>query len=1383
MSTSTGVTANTDGSVTVRFDMNDAGESGIRDAKIVAVLEDNPGAMRQDDILASGTVGQSTVVLSVPPHQLGSGRTATFADGSLEYRSKYHFYMACVDNQGWYNSPPGSATLLNTPGSVTGVPIQNNGGMVYDPNPPSMTVSDIRARTDGGVELSYDVSEIGNSGLVSAKVVASASPLSRDQVFAATGDHTHDVKKSVEDDRGDSVNFTGYGKGIVLKGLTDYRTYRVYYAAKDLQGWYDNGSFANSEAYSQPISNNNGKTWDTVAPVMTYQSNSFQNAGNNTLRVGVTVNDSGNSGIYRATILLKRADANAPLSQEHILDGSDGSDGNGISEKRQHVFTDTNANYTNSATIYKDFVLSEYTRYFVYVAVRDNQGNYDGSLATRRGGNDYSPVHNPRNVYGVAITNGGRTYDNTPPVVYTDSIGGGSLLMPSSPDGRTAIVKWRDAADPSPQSPGGVPSGLKRVWVMVTTSGGDMSAATIAGQAAANDDRRFSSSTSGTGDLQISNLRLGSDVYGWVVAEDNAGNYSAPKRTSPTTISLDSEGPVVTSNGGSQTASAVTLGYKVTDNATGFKSYRYRVSTSGYEDPASQPLISRNIAQASMPNGHTFNLPVPISTTGYSDMQDVYVTMYAYDYVGNRSARHDRSFRVWDRTAPTISTWNVTANNSNRKLTVQWGVSDGRGISSVVVSGAGYGADGTYTNTSATKTTTNSLSPGLYTPTVTVSDNASGASGTFLTTPPNNSASRNNKSAHVMTMSLMSPSTGQLRVSYSLGSGRSGTVSQTSSRPLNGFNGNVSGSGALTVAGASDGPYSFRLASQHTSDSKDVSFTVPGRAPAVSSLQKGTTAATTNTVFVSVSTTDNGSYYNIDKTYIGIYPSSITSRSVSTFHNSRTALITINGGSATNLSIGSLDEFSTYSAFAYCSTTYPRNSAVSSRLLLSTTARAPVLEEVSVSGGWQTGPQYNVTAYFKVSSGYSGETFDIHAYTSTSGTQMTQANLSGRPKLYTSVPVNSDKSIGKKAQPSDPSVTFSILAVGRTTGIESAPIYITKSVPAAPNPVVASFSATAVPNQMKIRFAYRVQDTGGKLSSVAMHVGASSVKTDAFSNSSDSGSKTYDHAVAAGVYSCHIVATSTADGVSFTATSATVSVTIQPPTESLWNPTVTGNMNDVYGNFFLGPNASTAYGGNNYKPIDDFKVVTFGSPLQATYASDGLSVNGQLVGLIGLQGRDMRGWFVELKPNSVPEKTQMTLTLYRGQVNQYPSNDDRIFFSLSEAQVPYVGYGPAISIRWSENYQTYGPMIAVDTPSNPVYRLTVNANGEIFFWNGQTTYTLQENYAFDTLQGDTSFAGAPNAYNEPRESAIVFAMKGSYRQIRLLEQNVYLDSAGNLQFR
>ena len=170
---STGVTANSDGSVTVTFDLNETGGSQLAGARIVAVREDTPGAIRQDNVMSSTTSGQA-IVVKTPSLTLGNGRTIQFDRGSLEYRRKYHFYATCIDNQGWYNHPPGSSTSLNAPGHVAGVPIQNNGGLVFDPFPPTMSVTDVRSLTNGDLQVRYTLGETGQSRIDRAKIVAVA---------------------------------------------------------------------------------------------------------------------------------------------------------------------------------------------------------------------------------------------------------------------------------------------------------------------------------------------------------------------------------------------------------------------------------------------------------------------------------------------------------------------------------------------------------------------------------------------------------------------------------------------------------------------------------------------------------------------------------------------------------------------------------------------------------------------------------------------------------------------------------------------------------------------------------------------------------------------------------------------------------------------------------------------------------------------------------------------------------------------------------------------------------------------------------------------------------------------------------------------------------
>jgi hypothetical protein len=403
-----GVVPNTNGSVTVTFNLSDSGGSGIARARIVAVREENNTTPRNQNtgVLSATTSEQAVVVSSDLSTSSGTNMTYTFSAGQLEYYAKYFFYLACQDTQGWYNTPPGSETQANTPGNVTGVAIGGNGGRVYDPTPPTIIVTDVRADDDGTLRVTYNLTESGNSQLNGARVVASTTAMTRAQVLAATGTSSADVSVA-----GATVNL--HNQVVVLSGLSNWSSYRVYYAALDNQLWYDNGSTTGGNAPSRAIDSNGGRSWDTVSPTISITNMAFTNPGtSNTLRVTVAITDMGSSGIERATIFLRESGGtNNSISQETILFGT----GSG---QRQNVLTNTTSNYNNS--IMYDFTnLTEYTQYHAYVAVRDNQGNYNGSAASANA--SYNPVTNPLSVTGQAIPNGGRTYDLTAPTVSVSS--------------------------------------------------------------------------------------------------------------------------------------------------------------------------------------------------------------------------------------------------------------------------------------------------------------------------------------------------------------------------------------------------------------------------------------------------------------------------------------------------------------------------------------------------------------------------------------------------------------------------------------------------------------------------------------------------------------------------------------------------------------------------------------------------------------------------------------------------------------------------------------------------------------------------------------------------------------------------------------------------
>ena len=768
-----GVEANADGSVTVTFDLGDEGASGMARARVVAVREASAGSRDQETGVLSATAsGQDVVVSSDLSGATGTGLVYTFGVGQLRSFDRYFFYLACQDAQGWYDAPSGSAAALNTPGPVTGTAIGNNAGLVYDPTPPSINVTDVRAQTDGTLRVTYNLTESGNSELSGARLVASATPMTRDQVLAASGASVADVTVAGADVALSSQVAT-------LSGLTNWTSYLVYYAASDNQGWYDNGSFTGGNALSRAIDSNGGRTWDQTLPTISITGMTFTDPGNsNNLRVTVSITDGGNSGIERATVFLRESGGtNSSISQDAILFGS----GSG---QRVNLLTNTSSDYSNS--LQQDFALSEYTQYHAYAAILDNQGNYDGSPATADGNHD--PVANPLLVAGQAIPNGGRTYDITKPafgltdaqaqsdgsvvvsytldesggaglnqaVIYATTsgsgisasgvlaqatnvqsvpaVGTGSVTFSAAQlssqwtpyyffaaaldnqgwyntsgsfgddgtvsgysiqnngnrtwdrtapsldagpsmtlvSGSSVNVAWSGATDSM--------SGLDYVKIMVTTSSAAFASAAIATAVDSGSAQRVATSASAAGDADVAGLQTGATVYGWAVAVDNQGNVSAARRTSPISISLDTEPPVATWVSGSQTGNTTaTVTIDVSDNLTGVASgtLYVRRSSGGVNDYS---------------GGFTGTGNKVFSVTGLQSFTDYEVVVTATDGAGNATGETTvQTFRSWDATNPSLGS--TTVGYSGTDAVVSYSVSDAEsGLRSLVVSGDASGS-------------------------------------------------------------------------------------------------------------------------------------------------------------------------------------------------------------------------------------------------------------------------------------------------------------------------------------------------------------------------------------------------------------------------------------------------------------------------------------------------------------------------------------------------------------------------------------------------------------------------------------------------------------------------------------------------------------------
>ena len=144
-----GVTAKEDGSVEITYNITESGGSALAEAKIVAVRDGTAAPADQRAVLNATTSGTAIVA---SPNLAGAplgNNSYTFPNNVLDNYGRYLFYVACRDNQGWFNSPPGSTTVINSPGTVSGTAIGNNGGRVFDPVKPVITVSDVRALPNG----------------------------------------------------------------------------------------------------------------------------------------------------------------------------------------------------------------------------------------------------------------------------------------------------------------------------------------------------------------------------------------------------------------------------------------------------------------------------------------------------------------------------------------------------------------------------------------------------------------------------------------------------------------------------------------------------------------------------------------------------------------------------------------------------------------------------------------------------------------------------------------------------------------------------------------------------------------------------------------------------------------------------------------------------------------------------------------------------------------------------------------------------------------------------------------------------------------------------------------------------------------------------------
>eukprot|EP00873_Tetraselmis_striata_P043942 jgi/Tetstr1/464206/TSEL_009011.t1 len=606
-----GIEAKVDGSVVVTYSIGDSGGSRLAKARIVAALvpdgETSSDRNQRDEIINAIESSPDTVVSGdlsgeSPPFSY------EFAPGRLQPYGRYMFYFACQDAQGWYNSPPGSSTSLDTPGAAAGAPISNNSGRVYDPVKPSLAVLGVYALSDGNVRVDYALTGIGASGLSGARILAStADTLDRDSVLSSSGEGV---------EAGES------GGSVELTGLSSWTAYYVYAVARTNQGWYSNDAAEPGDGDSAcpryGIGNNGGRTWDTSSPSMAVTEQPAFTGADGRVRVRYTLSDNGNSGIDRAVVYMRET-VGGSLQQSVIVDGS----GGGV-RKAVGIGTDQYVYFESGE-------LKEYVDYRVYVSARDNQGNYNGSLASQDDGSE--PVQNSasRPEEGLQLSRS-KTMDLTPPAVGAPP---GSLAIPDAGnDGATVVISWENAVDPAPAS--GDASGVAFVHLMATTSDADFDAAAVAAQDSPGPTRRFAAvaSPDASASATVAGLQAGATVYGWVAAEDGDGNLSTPVRTSPESITLDSTPPAI----GTVTAQ---VSPSSPDTAIEFSGLATAVDDDA-SGVAGVEVIASSANNASSPSGTIVTGTSSDSTLEVTGLAagTYYCFVRATDAAGNTSAEH-----------------------------------------------------------------------------------------------------------------------------------------------------------------------------------------------------------------------------------------------------------------------------------------------------------------------------------------------------------------------------------------------------------------------------------------------------------------------------------------------------------------------------------------------------------------------------------------------------------------------------------------------------------------------------------------------------------------------------------------------------------------------
>ena len=703
-----GVTANTDGSVTVGYTITDSGNSGIARARVVAIKSNiNSTRNQSSGILDVAASGKSVVVKNLPT-STGSG-SVKFRPEELDYYEKYYFYYAAQDNQGWYNAPPGSTTVLSTPNDQTGTAISNNNGRVYDPTAPTVSVTQASQNTSNYLSIQWSESDSGNSGLQYVYVLVDTNSSRTAAQVKASGTRFN----------------SGSTSHSVSLGTSRQRLY-VHAVAEDKQqidSVNTSHDIRRSAVSTRGLDNNGGYSYDRTTLAASITSVSV-NTSTNEVTVSYTLTNSGGGGVTSA--YMRYSTSSGVPTHASLVNTNNGSQsinghpssyngsftisGSSFAQNTRYYFfvtgrhRDTETTGVAGAVANSDATTFDITKpvFTITDAVAQSNGSvivtYNLSDSGGSGLSSAKIYAKTSNSAVSASTVIGRSASDTlsasagvgnmltfttaaVPSQYTQyyffaaamdnrgwyNVGEASAYSIRNNDGRT----W-DRTRPSVSvssvsayaSDGSswiqfstvisdaVPSsGIKERKAYLRTSSGDLSASTIisSGQTA----QAF-----GVNFFTVPVNQSNQTFYIYVAAEDNQGNYGPDDTIShqASVVSADAQNPTGVSISQSSVAeTSAKFDVSASDNV-GVSTLRVGVFTNGY-NPGNNPSVffTNSVGTSALPGG----TPAPtylsgnVEVTGLSAATAYDAYAIAVDAAGNSTVSSRLDFTTPDNSAPT----------------------------------------------------------------------------------------------------------------------------------------------------------------------------------------------------------------------------------------------------------------------------------------------------------------------------------------------------------------------------------------------------------------------------------------------------------------------------------------------------------------------------------------------------------------------------------------------------------------------------------------------------------------------------------------------------------------------------------------------------------